>query len=163
MSVRRRIGVRSTVRFGKGMDLASTRRLLGHMEVHMKYPFLKPSVNQLIILIALVALNVAGALATARHYPRPMFRRGLASCGSYIATFFNDDGSVTACWALDGPWGRMTDPHVIAPPRPSLLRIWTPVSCSVTFTLLTLLATTGLMRLPSSTAEGTLASSTSPG
>lgn len=113
----------------------------------MKRNLLQASMSQMFLAIFLLCLNLVGASATARYYPRPVLHRYGTSSG-YTVTFNNEDGSVTVYWARNGLLGSLTNPHVIHPPRPTIRRIWAPFACCAILTLVTLLMLYHRERLP---------------
>lgn len=119
------------------------------------------TVRGLGIAVALIALNLAGAIATARSYPRPIFLPVLVNKhGDGLQLIREGDGAyaisnrrVAGGLCVDRTDGSRTlyagdindprplehRPHlVIRPPRPTLLRIWAPVLAGASITLLTL-------------------------
>jgi hypothetical protein len=97
-------------------------------------------VRSLIIAVALVGLNLAGAMATSRYYPRRQPRPIGPIIGSnrgYTA-HYSDSSRV---FVDDGRGGfRLLRIERHSPPPPSLLQIWSPVIASASITLLILIA-----------------------
>lgn len=97
----------------------------------MRHVHLRLSVRGAIVAVALVALNLAAALAAARHYPRP----ALPFYPYMNTTVIAPDGSIFL-YDHEAPPGK--PPRLLRPPRPTLLKIWSPVAASAAFTLLVL-------------------------
>ena len=97
---------------------------------------LRFSVRAVLALVVVAAVNLAAARATSRHYPRPRVWPTRSASGDRF--FVNgEDGSHTV-YMRDTHTGRLDAPRVIHPPRPTLLRVWSPViaSSAVTFAVL---------------------------
>ena len=100
----------------------------------MKFLDFQFTVRRLLVLIALVCINIAADIATSRYYPRlPNDCRGSGGAGKY--SLHNSDGSYVI---YDQPAPlpcKLTNPRLMRPPRPSLLRAWMPVIGSVAVTM----------------------------
>lgn len=95
-----------------------------------------------LIAVALVALNLAAAVATSRHYPRKHAtpHRGVAG-GSFL--LFDGEATRQIYDPVDIELGKPIEYRltrvIIHPRRPSLLAIWSPILASASITLLVLL------------------------
>ena len=103
----------------------------------ISFPRFRLNVRQIMVAAALVGLNLAGALATAKNYPRrpvSTTRNNLNGWNMYVNF---PDGSMAAydTNALDGLFAALRNPQVLSPPRPSLMRLWAPVIACVAISL----------------------------
>lgn len=90
-----------------------------------RFPRLRVGVRWTVVAVAVVSLILYGAVATSKHYPRRSLHT-TASSFNGLETFVNDaDGSLIVYEG--GAFTGLTRPHVISPPQPSLLRVWSPV------------------------------------
>src|SRR5438477_8954686 len=102
------------------------------------------TIRGLIIVVALFALNMAGALATAKYYPRPHIARiAVGGRGSMMETM-PDGIQYGYDWQAEGfepsaPYATKVV-HQIHGPAPTLLTIWSPVILSVSISLMMLAA-----------------------
>jgi hypothetical protein len=88
------------------------------------------------IVVALVGLNLAGVIATSKFYPRPMPPLPVTVVDRNMYIRYHGDGGVEeGVYAPETGYRRRTRVRRI-PPRPTLLRIWTPVIGGATITLL---------------------------
>lgn len=94
------------------------------------------SVRAVLAAIAIIAINLAAARATSRHYPRPRIFPTTIAMGHQVFVNGEDGGYIV--YKRDMRTGRRYDPQVIRPPLPSLLRVWSPVIGSTTLTLVVL-------------------------
>ncbi|MBX6314881.1 MAG: hypothetical protein IRY99_18485 [Isosphaeraceae bacterium] len=99
----------------------------------MRRPCMLFTVRQMMIMVALVGLNLAGAIATSKYYPRPPYLSvGYGNGRGFI--YYKADGTILQGSGNAETGYRLT--RVIRrPPRPSLLQIWSPVLASVAITL----------------------------
>jgi hypothetical protein len=95
-------------------------------------PHVQFKVRQMMVAVLLAALNLSAALATSKHYPRPVLS-GKGHGGAYVTTMNRPDGSLVVYKGMG--FGPFTDPHMVIQPRPTLLRIWSPVVGSVAISL----------------------------
>lgn len=110
----------------------------------MRRPRVAFTVRGLGIAVALVGINLAGAIATSKFYPRPHFLPVIdGTGGGRRVVLYHGDGSVTAHYgdfeqspSVAGRRSEVIRPA--RPPGPSLMRIWSPVVASAMITLLTL-------------------------
>jgi hypothetical protein len=87
--------------------------------------------------VALVGLNLAGAIATSKYYPRKQIRPVTAANGrGYIS--YKTDGTIEIGTG-NAEIGYRRTRVLWRPLPPSLLRVWSPVIASVTITFLVLI------------------------
>lgn len=99
----------------------------------------------MLIVVALVGVNLAGAIATSKYYPRKQYLPvSTGTGGGRRMVFYYGDGSVVAYYgdferspSIIGKRSEVLTPA--RPPEPSLVRIWSPVAASAMVTLLTLI------------------------
>ncbi len=112
-------------------------------------PRLQFSVRAILVAILLVGLNIAAARATLGHYPRPPVGGHHSNFGGYISRSYLPDGSEVEYWV--GPNDNifhLKNPHMIRPPRTTLLRIWSPVTGSIAGSLLIIVVMMSRIRWP---------------
>lgn len=104
----------------------------------MRLPRLQFKVRTIFVAVLLVGLNIAGARATSRQYPRQPLITRWSEGGSYAFTSHFSDGSVSRYWVRpdESIFHHSGKPHMIRPPRTTLLRIWSPVIGSIAVSLL---------------------------
>jgi hypothetical protein len=104
---------------------------------HLRASF---NVRSLLVAVAMVGVNLAGAIATSKYYPRSHFHVGGGGWGS--AFFFRDQYGLIYTYVLTyDARGRALyrlKEVVREPLPPTLLHIWAPVMASVSITLLVL-------------------------
>jgi hypothetical protein len=116
----------------------------------VRLPRLQFSVRAILVAILLVGLNIAAARATLGYYPRqPVVGGRHWNFFGYIHTGTRPDGSEVKYWV--GPNDNifhLKNPHMIRPPRTTLLRIWSPVMGSIAVSLLTRVMMASRIRSP---------------
>jgi hypothetical protein len=92
---------------------------------------MKPTLRGLLITVALISMYLLAFVAVSRHYPRAIFP-WLVNGNNHASYIVDEDGRYIVCRV--GSFGELTDFRVIGPPRPTLLRIWSPAIFSLALT-----------------------------
>ncbi len=107
----------------------------------MRCPRVLFTTRGMMITVALVGLNLAGAIATSKYYPRKYILQVSSTSRGRLYTTMLDGSVIEEEWnpRVGVPPG--SRPRVVQPPNPppTLLRIWTPVIAAATITLLILM------------------------
>lgn len=96
--------------------------------------------RDLLVAIALIALNLGAGITTAEHYPRPTYFWAVTAFGKGLQ--YNEDGSIKIDQGSSGyidfakirSRGKIPSGGIvpISPSRPSLVEIWTPLLITLT-------------------------------
>jgi hypothetical protein len=109
------------------------RRTIAYLMCRVRAAY---SDRALVTAVALVSLNLAGAIATSAYYPKERMHVGVESLG-LTSVVRGADGFTSVYQEVSGGGYRLTE-VVREPLPPSLLRIWSPVVASALITLLVL-------------------------